>query len=352
MQQIPEFVKGEIYLLLNTENNKKYIGQTTTHQFKTSRNKWYPFGSMGRWHQHINEAFSNKSTQCTLLNNAIKKYGVEKFDLKILETCDVNDTNDRESYYIKFYDSFENGYNLTKGGDFGGKHAESVYERISETQSNMIDETRVIELIKIKDTILKVHIDDVTIGCHGVRLSITTSNDRIVWIFTNRKNDLWKLFMRAYHMISKFVSDEIITVDYRLVHYLDTFETSLYAFLLPTIDMTEKSNGKEYNIQKRFEKYNSLDITHVTLKLIYIKNVPFIGVCIRKIGDKREMVSIFHISSPKNTINSAILLAKMLTSDGNISIRPELLAFLNQQQITLDWIPAITRKQRNVFNKH
>jgi len=50
---------------------------------------------------------------------ALKKYGVNNFSSEILE--DIEDTllNDREIFWIEFYDTFNNGYNLTKGGNFG-----------------------------------------------------------------------------------------------------------------------------------------------------------------------------------------------------------------------------------------
>lgn len=55
--------------------------------------------------------------------NALVKYGYESFDKVILEVCEPIDAvlNDREQFWIRFYNSYHGGYNLTDGGsgDFG-----------------------------------------------------------------------------------------------------------------------------------------------------------------------------------------------------------------------------------------
>lgn len=47
---------------------------------------------------------------------AINKYGIENFTFEIIES-QVENYNDRERYWIKYYDSYENGYNETEGGE-------------------------------------------------------------------------------------------------------------------------------------------------------------------------------------------------------------------------------------------
>lgn len=51
--------------------------------------------------------------------NAIHKYGWEDFDHEILEQniSSQKEANDRECYWVSFYDTFYSGYNLTLGGD-------------------------------------------------------------------------------------------------------------------------------------------------------------------------------------------------------------------------------------------
>jgi hypothetical protein len=62
----------ELYCILNTVNNKKYVGQTkTSHGYKH------------RFNEHLREARYNKSTT-NKLKLAIRKYGADKFIVKRL----------------------------------------------------------------------------------------------------------------------------------------------------------------------------------------------------------------------------------------------------------------------------
>lgn len=115
MDLIPEFVKGEIYLARNKINNMPYVGQTRTHIL--NHGKFRPFGSHKRWVQHVSEAIGNYKHQSQKLNNAIRKYGGDAFEVTILETCEIDELNVLEKLYIEEFDSMKNGYNLTYGGD-------------------------------------------------------------------------------------------------------------------------------------------------------------------------------------------------------------------------------------------
>lgn len=49
----------------------------------------------------------------------MRKYGLEAFVFEIVEECDIDQLNEREKYWINYYNSFNHGYNLTNGGDSG-----------------------------------------------------------------------------------------------------------------------------------------------------------------------------------------------------------------------------------------
>ena len=60
---------GDIYLITNLKNNKKYVGQAA--KILTNGKLW---GYMGRWNSHIREAkTTGKVDHCRFLNNAIRK---------------------------------------------------------------------------------------------------------------------------------------------------------------------------------------------------------------------------------------------------------------------------------------
>lgn len=107
---------GHIYLITNIETNLKYIGQTLSH--RKNHNKYRPFGYEGRFKDHISEALCNtKKKQCNYLNNAIRKYGKDKFKVELITTCSKEELNIYEEIYIEQYNTlYPNGYNLTTGG--------------------------------------------------------------------------------------------------------------------------------------------------------------------------------------------------------------------------------------------
>lgn len=45
----------------------------------------------------------------------MNKYGSEHFHIKLIE--ETNNPEERERYWIQYYDSYHNGYNATLGGD-------------------------------------------------------------------------------------------------------------------------------------------------------------------------------------------------------------------------------------------
>lgn len=109
-------VKGQIYLIENTLQNKKYVGQTVSH--RKNHNKYRPFGFQGRFNDHVSEAICNtKKKQCRYLNNAIRAYGKDFFKVSLLHTCPKEELDMWEKHYIQAENTlFPNGYNLTKGG--------------------------------------------------------------------------------------------------------------------------------------------------------------------------------------------------------------------------------------------
>ena len=101
---------GYIYQITNDINNKRYIGQTCG----TLQNRFY---------KHCWDANNIKQTSCPL-HNAIKKYGSEHFAISLIEECDDSVINEREKYWIAYYNTYfdkEVGYNATVGGEGNGK---------------------------------------------------------------------------------------------------------------------------------------------------------------------------------------------------------------------------------------
>ena len=146
--ELNEFDKvvGEIYKITNTATNKCYIGQTRSHRL--NRKKYRPFGYLGRFKDHIHEAFSNKKNVSRYLNSSIRKYGSDIFKCELLLTCKVDKMDLFETNYIsEFNTKFPHGYNLTDGGKtFSKVKPEIKLQQFVREKSNLkkSDETKLL----------------------------------------------------------------------------------------------------------------------------------------------------------------------------------------------------------------
>lgn len=92
-----------IYRFLNIKTNLSYIGQSIDIE--------------KRLKEHKRKAFQKGKEYYKKLYKAIREDGLENFSFEILEICEKEELNEREKYWIEYFDSFNNGYNATAGGD-------------------------------------------------------------------------------------------------------------------------------------------------------------------------------------------------------------------------------------------
>ena len=90
-----------IYKIVNDINDKVYIGKTN-------------FSIEKRFKEHCRDAFKKRNEKRPLYA-AMRKYGIEHFQIELIEETD--NPEDREIYWINYFGSYSKGYNATKGGD-------------------------------------------------------------------------------------------------------------------------------------------------------------------------------------------------------------------------------------------
>lgn len=93
---------GHIYKITNKINGKVYVGQTIKPVEK-------------RFSQHRHN-YDKPYFEHLVLYKAFKKYGLENFVFEEIESVDDSLLDEREKYWISFYNSYYDGYNSTLGG--------------------------------------------------------------------------------------------------------------------------------------------------------------------------------------------------------------------------------------------
>lgn len=101
----------EIYEIRCSVTTKRYIGQTVS--YVLNHGKLRRYGMARRLISHFSEAKSSKKNQCSYLNNAIRKYGTDKFSVHLIEICNQDISDVREAHFINERNTLApNGYNL------------------------------------------------------------------------------------------------------------------------------------------------------------------------------------------------------------------------------------------------
>lgn len=90
-----------IYIIRNIINKKVYIGQSVN--------------MIDRFTGHLHYLRKNKHWN-NGLQSLYNKYGEEVFNFSILEECAKDKLDNKEKWYIEYYNSYKNGYNNTEGG--------------------------------------------------------------------------------------------------------------------------------------------------------------------------------------------------------------------------------------------
>lgn len=150
---------------MNKTNNKSYIGQSVSIEERYKSHK----------RNHIVET---NNAYNSLFYRALRKYGFENFNYEVLvesEDLSKDDLNELEIYYIERYQSFNEGYNMNKGGNYTSsskKLKESDVEKIKEmlatTEKNL---SEIAKEFSVSSSL------------------ITMINNGVIWNFNSKPQD-------------------------------------------------------------------------------------------------------------------------------------------------------------------
>ena len=113
-----------IYKYTNKVTGNSYIGKTNNIE--------------RRKREHKSNAYnSNSSFYTSMWCKKIREYGYENFDFEVLETANAQNWQEREKYWIEYYNTFNGkGYNSNEGGEGDGIR----YKKLTDEQANEVRE--------------------------------------------------------------------------------------------------------------------------------------------------------------------------------------------------------------------
>ena len=99
---IGENTYGGIYKITNLDTQRAYIGRSTDIKKRLT--------------EHVKGAFNISTIADQEIHRAMGREGVDKFSFEVLEKVEKEKLNEREKYWIDFYQTQSYGYNQNKGG--------------------------------------------------------------------------------------------------------------------------------------------------------------------------------------------------------------------------------------------
>lgn len=153
--------KSGIYMWINKENNKKYVGSSVN-----LRRRLLEYYNVNRLLVYNNMP----------INSALLKYGYNKFNVKILEFCDKKDLLEREKYYFEIHSP---EYNILKtpgspSRGSGWKHSEATIENMRNAALNRkksLEQIHLLSTSQDKGLNIKVIniIDNTSVNYNAIR---------------------------------------------------------------------------------------------------------------------------------------------------------------------------------------
>lgn len=163
-------------MIKNNINGKVYIGQSVDIK--------------KRWREHRSAAYNlNSKDYNMVIYRAIRKYGLNNFSFSILETCEIEELNEKEKYWIQNYDSKNKGYNVSLGGN-DYTHLGNIVE-LYDYQGNYVCEyANAMEVAKALNvfygTVYQV-IYGIRLSVKGYQLKLKNDDSKQIKIYQNRQ---------------------------------------------------------------------------------------------------------------------------------------------------------------------
>ena len=233
-----------IYKIENLNDGKIYIGQSND--------------IARRFYEHMTKGVSSRIP----VDEIIQKEGAASFSYEILEECSIEDLNEMEKKWIKFYRSNEYGYNKNEGGltDLIGSHnpnsklTEQDVIKIRQAYNNHLKQKDVYE--EYKDIISFGYFQNVWQGRSWAHImpEVFTKENKQYYIYqnSNGSNGASAQFTdkEVIEIRKRYVNESAkqIYEDYKNRVSYQTFQAMLWGRSYKTLPIYKKKEKKWINI--------------------------------------------------------------------------------------------------------
>lgn len=233
-----------IYKITKKSDGKSYIGQSNDIQ--------------RRFKEHQTKGASSRIP----LDVAIQKYGVNAFTYEILEECSIEELNEKEKYWISYYDTVNNWYNCLEGGDQqshgeNNGRAKLTEEEVKEIRTAYAQHKRQKDVYEnYKNKISFNYFQNVWAGHSWSHImpEVFTEENKKYYIYQNSKG--------SKGAFAQFTDEEVISIRQRYVNenakkiYTDykdrvsfqTFQAMLWGRSYKNLPIYKKQEKKWINI--------------------------------------------------------------------------------------------------------
>lgn len=183
-----------IYKIENLVNHKKYIGLTNNIARRRSRH----FTDLK--YQHHSNSFLQKEYNI---------YGKDKFffNIEFEGNITAQEIGEKEKEYIKYYDSYKNGYNQNEGGNFGPSNGGTQL-----TQSDIYNILAALEFMSRPGQILAdiYEVSRTTISRIKRGINHCQYKEEYEQFSKKEREDIYKIFCESANLYDKKVHTTIL----------------------------------------------------------------------------------------------------------------------------------------------
>lgn len=286
---------GNLYLITNKINNKKYVGKT----YKSIEE---------RFKEHIKES-KNKTKIHRPLFNAINKYGTENFKIELLGQFEDGLLEEKEIEFIKAYDTYNNGYNATIGGD-GHRNRKILDKQILLLYKELLNVSKVSKKVKISNDYLSLILKNYNIPVlsspmqnilhNGKEIIQKDETGKIINIFyskydvveylkgLNHKNEIEN--KKQINLLLKSIQRKTIFHnyfwEYKDKNLEDIFNLNLFSPTIKTLKNTILEIYKQTDIALKELESKKIEYKPITIRDYSIKKQPKEKIKYKKIKPK------------------------------------------------------------------